>query len=185
MDSKKEIRKIYLKKRQELPASVWKENSLKISEQVLKHPLFQETDTIFSYIPFKNEVDTIPILIASWKCGKKVAVPKVLSKTEMKFYEICSLEELHPGAYGILEPDAVKEAEAENALILLPGAVFDHHLRRIGYGGGYYDRFLSTHSRYRTMALAFSMQVVPELPEDCHDIRPEYLVTECGCFPQN
>ena len=67
---------------------------------------------------------------------------------------------------------------AEEGLMLMPGACFDRELHRIGYGGGYYDRFLEAHPHFTTAALAFTLQCLEQIPWDPHDIRPEYLFTE-------
>ncbi len=184
MASKKEIREQILKKRQALSLEEWKEKSLTIAKQIFLHPAFREETYIFAYLPIRGEVNTLPVLEEAWRQGKKTAVPKVISETEMEFYEITSLADLSPGKFGILEPVTEKRAETKKALILMPGAAFDRSCARIGYGGGYYDRYLKKHPQMHTAALAFDLQLVEEITAESHDIKPEYLVTETECLCQ-
>ncbi len=182
MASKKEIRDQVLQKRRSLSSEEWKEKSRKIAKQIFLHPAFMGETYVFAYLPIRNEVDTLPVLEEAWRQGKKTAVPKVISKREMEFYEITSMADLSPGKFGILEPVTEKRVETENALILMPGAAFDRSCARIGYGGGYYDRYLKKHPQMRTAALAFDLQLVEEIPAEAHDIKPEYLITETECL---
>ena len=185
MEIKKDIRKRILRQRQMLSEEEQKAYSLRVASRVTAHPLFLRAEDIFCYLPVKGEVDTSAILQTAWKQGKRTAVPKVISKTEMQFYYINSYEELREGTYGILEPITGRLAEPHTALVILPGTVFDIQCNRIGYGGGYYDRYLAAHRSYRTMALAYSVQIVPELPKEDHDIPVEYLITESEEYHRN
>ena len=178
MEQKKDIRKRILKKRSQLSEKLWEEYSVSIATLLINHPIFEEAEIVYGYMPIRNEVDTLPILEEAFRLHKKVALPKVLSKTEMQFFEVESFQELTPGAYGILEPQTEHPAMAEEGLMLMPGACFDRELHRIGYGGGYYDRFLEAHPHFTTAALAFTLQCLEQIPWDPHDIRPEYLFTE-------
>lgn len=146
------------------------------------HPLFKEARQILCYLSTEYEADTSQIIRAAFSAGKQVAAPKVLSKTKMEFFRLDSPDALVKGAYGIREPASEILADASPSLVLMPGVAFDRQNRRIGYGGGYYDRYLKAHPEHRTIALAFSMQVVPVLPAEPHDIRPEYLITETDSF---
>jgi len=100
---------------------------------------------------------------------------------EMRFYQITSFDELEEGTMHILEPDPEQcpclDAE-EHALVIMPGAAFDRERNRIGYGGGFYDRYLAAHPEHPTVAAAYSFQVFDRIPSDEHDIRPQILVTE-------
>ena len=178
MEQKKDIRKRILKNRSQLSRKLWEEYSTSIADLLISHPIFKEAEIVYGYMPIRNEVDTLPILEEAFRLHKKIALPKVLSKTEMQFFEVESLQELIPGAYGILEPQTEYPAMAEEGLMLIPGACFDRELHRIGYGGGYYDRFLEAHPHFTTVALAFTLQCLEQIPWDSHDIRPEYLFTE-------
>ena len=134
-------------------------------------------------IDFGGEVGTRPLMLEAWKLGKTVWVPKVHGET-MDFYEITSFDELKPGAYGILEPDAGIPASADDGLMIMPGVAFDTNRNRVGYGGGYYDRYLESHPQLHTLALAFDMQVLFEVPAEEQDIKPQLLVTETNIYQE-
>lgn len=178
MEQKKDIRKKILKERSQLSEELWKAYSEAVADRLIHHPIFEEAKIICGYMPIRKEADTLPILEEAFRQNKRIALPKVLSKTEMQFFEVTSLQELLPGAYGILEPPTDHPLQDQEGLILMPGACFDRELHRIGYGGGYYDRFLEAHPGFTTAALSFSLQCVDQIPWDPYDIRPQYLFTE-------
>ena len=177
MESKKDIRKCVLAKRSSMEEKEWEEKSHRIFEKVVSHPFFLKASEIYCYVDYRREAGTREIIMASWNAGKKVAVPKI-ENGEMKFYYISDFEALKEGYFGILEPQTGRRAEGENALVILPGAVFDWKRNRIGYGKGFYDRYLSMHKNYDTLAIAFAFQVASVIPADAHDIRPKVLITE-------
>lgn len=179
MRTKQEIRKQVLKKRAELPAEVWKAKSEVLMQKVLAHPLYQHADIIYGYLSYNREVDTWELLSRALQDGKKVAVPKVQGK-EMEFYYIENLKDVEPGTKGIYEPkgDASRLACEESALILMPLVGFDQYHNRLGYGGGYYDRYLQKHPAHSTMGLAFSLQETEPIPTEPTDRRPDVILTE-------
>ena len=125
-------------------------------------------------------METAEILKYCLKEGKAVYCPRVTGK-EMDFYRISAVEELAAGFHGILEPPGAPERlfrPGKKALMVMPGVVFDRQHHRIGYGGGYYDRYLQGLQGIVTAALAFSFQVVEEIPAEPHDIRPQIILTE-------
>lgn len=135
------------------------------------------------YMPFRQEVDIRALIEEAWDRGKAVYLPKADPEDKkMAVYEVSAFDELEPGAYGIQEPvadDRRRGWREELDLILLPGVVFDRHGYRIGYGGGYYDRFLPTLlPRTLLIGVAFSWQVVDCVPYDAHDQPLDGLVTE-------
>lgn len=178
MERKAEIRKRIIKERMSLAKAVKDQHDQLIARKVIDHPLFHAAKDIFCYIPIKGEVDTKYIIEAAWDAGKRVAVPKVVSKTEMKFYYIRTFYDLLPGTFGVLEPITETVAEPKSACMLVPGSVFDGKGNRIGYGGGYYDRYLEKHSKYDTIALAYSLQIVEEVPVEATDIPMKVIITE-------
>lgn len=169
-----------------LPESVRTCYSEQIVSHVMQHPFFQECDTVCCYVACKGEADLSGLMDAAWKLGKQVAVPRVLDKETMEFFVIHSLQELSPGAFGILEPHrAVTPWYAragEKVLILLPGLAFDQAGNRLGYGRGFYDRYLHAHSDFHahTMGIAFSVQCVADIPAQPHDQKVEIVMTEKG-----
>ncbi len=152
--------------------------SLKALNHFLKLPEYKQAKVIYAYMDCKHEVETRDLIRAAWSEGKRVAVPKVTGE-EMKFFYITSFEnDLEDGYFGIQEPRQKNPAEEEDALLLMPGVAFDEQCHRIGYGGGFYDRFLEVHPGLVTVALAFEFQMKEEVPFETFDIRPSKIVTE-------
>ncbi|WJH35176.1 5-formyltetrahydrofolate cyclo-ligase [Paenibacillus sp. CC-CFT747] len=142
---------------------------------------------VFSYLSFGAEVDTYPLLEFCWRAGIPTAAPRTLSKTkEMKLHLISTREDVQQGIWGIPEPKPECPELPDTALIgwvVMPGLAFDPKGGRLGYGGGYYDRFLSEYARRHgslpfLLALAFELQLVPEVPTEPHDIPVNAVVTE-------
>lgn len=177
MESKKDIRKRVLIERSLIEKEEWTEKSHRICEKVITQPLFRNAEEIYCYIDFRNEVGTRKIVEKAWRLGKKVAVPKVTDNS-MEFFYIQCFDELSPGNWGIPEPNTGTMACGKNVLVIMPGAVFDAAKHRIGYGKGYYDKYLANHFDYQTMALAFELQMLENIPADEHDICPQIIVTE-------
>lgn len=158
------------------------ELSLGVRDRVLTLQEYRQAEVIYAYVDCKHEVETSDIIRAAWADGKRVAVPKVLGQ-DMKFFYITSLEnDLEEGYYGIREPyekhAADESGDEEKALMLMPGVAFDEERHRIGYGGGFYDRFLEVHPKLSRVALAFEFQVKESVPYEAFDICPEKIVTE-------
>ena len=198
LETKKDIRKRIRAARAGLSAAEQRKYSARIQKRLLEHPLYREAEEIYCYVSFGDEVCTDLILEESWKCGKKVAVPRILkqealpslctadpsrsgsepSKRYMEFFYIQSRKELKEGYYGILEPVTTKRADGKHVLIVMPGVAFDPSLNRIGYGGGFYDAYLKRHPDYRTIALFYSVQCTKQIPYEELDIRPKMILTE-------
>ena len=129
----------------------------------------------------KKEVMTREFIKKAWALGKTVAVPKVQGD-EMEFYWLTSFAQLEPGYYGVAEPTYGDIARDEEAFILVPGVAFDVTRHRIGYGRGYYDKYLAKHPKLRSAAVAYDLQVFPEIPHEELDICPTVLVTETKVY---
>ena len=177
MESKKDIRKRVLSLRENLTIKEQDEHSQKICRQVIKHPFFVNADIVYCYVDYKHEVTTRSIIQTAWELGKQVAVPKIMGD-EMIFCFINSWKELKDGYRGIPEPTGCNIADADSPLGIMPGVAFDKCRNRIGYGKGFYDKFLKKYLKSRTIALAFEVQIVDKIPFDPFDIRPEILITE-------
>jgi 5-formyltetrahydrofolate cyclo-ligase len=185
MDSVK-LRKDTLLRRDALSAAQQQIHSQLIMDRIVKMPQFQSADTIFIYVDFRSEVVTMPLINHILKCGKKAVVPVTLIKE--KDLLVVSItdpdKELAPGYSSIPEPKAaIREKQQVSPdiidLIFLPGSVFDEHGGRMGYGGGYYDRFVSLKApQALRVGLAHELQMVKEAPLQPHDERMDYIVTE-------
>lgn len=114
-----------------------------------------------------------------WKDGKTIAVPKVFGEI-MKYYAITSYDDPEDGYFGIREPKHAELPEiiAGDGLMILPGVAFDEERHRIGYGGGFYDRYLEAHPRMQKIAFAFEFQMFEEVPFEEFDRKPEKIITE-------
>lgn len=154
--------------------------SEKICSYVCSLPEYKEADVIYCYVDYNHEVFTWPIMERAMKDGKRVAVPRVDGK-DMDFYYITAQADLEPGYFGIREPKTgLLKAIEEEALFLMPGVAFDRAHHRVGYGGGFYDRYLEKHPKLRTVALAYECQMFEAVPFEEFDIRPSVLITEVG-----
>lgn len=162
--TKKELRKEILKRREALEAEMVAEASAEICHMIQALNMYEEAEDLCLYMPIRNEVDLEILRKAAWEDGKRVWLPKVDGK-QMEFHFFGPESRLEEGAYGILEPEAGQVlVPGEATLVVMPGAVFSKSHDRIGYGGGYYDRYLSEHPQCRTMAVCHDLQIVT----DCH-----------------
>lgn len=179
---KRALRNEILTRRLMLSREANAEYSRRIAEHVAGMTAFIDSSTIMAYWPFRNEVDTSLLVRTALASGKRVVLPRTIKQERRLAPHIISDVErdLRPGAYGIMEPlpDLPEAKPEEIGLVIVPGLVFDRAGNRIGYGGGYYDRFLPQLTRAAKVAVAFSLQIVPRVPFDERDRPVDYVVTE-------
>lgn len=168
--NKQELRKtIRARKRAMTPEEI-QTRSQALCRKFLESSAYRECRTLYGYLPYNQEVRTLPILEQALADGKQVAVPKVYGD-EMKFIYLDDLTQVSTGYAGIPEPIADGPVAAdETALVLMPGLAFDPQGHRIGYGGGFYDKFLAAEPNHPTLALCYDFQLLPELETEEHDI---------------
>ncbi len=167
---KKQLRSIIREKKRAMTPEEIREKSRILMEKLLKTKLYQNAGTIYGYLSYNQEVQTLPILERALADGKRVAVPKVYGE-EMRFLYLEDLSQVAPGYGGIPEPIADSPvAEDPHALVLMPGLAFDREGHRIGYGGGFYDRFLAKEPEHPTVALCYEFQMVENLPVESFDV---------------
>ncbi len=131
---------------------------------------YKQAKTIYGYLPYNQEVRTVPMLQKALEDGKKVAVPKCYGD-EMRFIYLEDLSQVEMGYCGIPEPVADGPvAQDKTALVLMPGLAFDKEGHRIGYGGGFYDKFLAQEPEHPTLALCYAFQMVDCLETEEFDI---------------
>lgn len=192
---KKELRRTVLDKREKLGAEERRLKSAAICSRIvdmLEHEgILRGQGRLLTFMPFGHEVDIHPVAEHCWGAGGSVTVPKTVpAEKRLELFTVHSLDELTPGLWGILEPDAAKGAvpadPAQLAAVLVPGVAFDRSGGRLGYGGGYYDRLLAgLHGqgfRPITIAPAFEMQMCEGLELEAHDIKVDAVVTEAGWY---
>ncbi len=195
-EQKRKLRKQGLSVRNSLSMEYRTEADEQILNRLLNMRAYQRAELILTYVNYQSEVDTKGLIRHSLAVGKRVAVPKVTDRQgQMEFYEIGGLSDLVKGYQGIEEPAAmdkqpvclweeekrlVEKEKDRNMLMILPGAVFDMHGNRIGYGGGFYDRYLQQNAceKLRTAAVGYDVQIVKEIPAEMHDYQVEQVVTE-------
>ncbi len=179
MNYKKEIRDFYIKTRKCISESEKQEFDRYIFVSFINSKFYKNFETFLIYISFNNEVQTYDLIQFMLDNNKKVAVPFCNDNT-MNFYFINSIDELISGKYGIPSVDinkSVKVVDFDNALCIVPAVSFDNNGNRLGYGGGYYDRFLS---EYKIPSIGFCYQrcICDKLPTEQTDIKINYVLTE-------
>lgn len=179
---KKDLRKRILNIRNNIQDDEKLLKDKKILDLIIKNNLYINSKSIFTYVNFGSEVNTIAIIERALEEGKEIYVPKTdIIKKEMVAVKIKSIKDLEVGNYGMLEPkEGLTIAEKENFdLIIMPGAVFDYKGNRIGYGAGYYDKYLlQIDKNIKKLALAYELQILHDIPKEEHDIQVNYIITE-------
>ena len=135
-------------------------------------PEFRNAQRILAYADYNHEVMTGFMIEEAWKQGKEVAVPKVVGQ-DMVFYKLTDFAQLEKGYFGIPEPAHGEIVQWEDAMMIMPGVAFDPQNHRVGYGGGFYDRFLEKYPMIKRVAVAFEFQILPSVPTEPTDISPE------------
>ena len=181
LEEKKRLRKSYIKKRQAFTGKERAAADESIIGKILSLGEFKEAELIFLYASVRGEFPAERLLGEILKRGKKAAFPRVTADGLMSFYEVGSLEELSEGFMGIREPwgEALERKRERADMVVVPGCAFDRDFGRLGYGGGYYDRFLSDSSQTLALAPGYGLQLCREgLPKEKWDVRMDIIVTE-------
>ncbi len=168
MYSKKEIRSQNLKQLLELSLEIKKTWDKKLCSLAISEIENQKIKSLHSYVPMEHEINIYPVLEYCWSQGIKVITPKVESNYKLSHHEVKSLSDLRPNKMGILEVKKPKPIDIKADLILCPGLGFNKQGYRVGYGGGYYDRFLQP--SLNTIALAYPFMLSKSFSPDFHDV---------------
>lgn len=182
-EEKKQLRKEHLAIRNAMSEEERLSKSHEIMESVVSSYDFLRSEQLLIYASYGSEVNTTGIIEYAFLLKKKVYCPKVTGDGEMEFYRIDSQKDLIPGYKGIPEPAVTNTERYEpdsrvKAMVVMPGVCFDEKGNRIGYGKGFYDRYLAHKDGILKMALAFDNQVTECVPEEEADISYDLLVTE-------
>lgn len=168
--NKQELRRTIRERKRAMTEEEIVERSNALAEKFYNSPAYQAASTIYGYLPYNQEVRTVPMLQRALNEGKRVAVPKVYGE-EMRFIYLEDLTQVSKGYAGIPEPIAdAPVAEDQRALVLMPGLAFDPQGHRIGYGGGFYDKFLAKEPHHPTLALCYEFQMQVHLDTEEFDI---------------
>jgi len=184
MDEKREIRKRILNLRNAMPLEAIAAKSGEIVQRLRELREIRESSTLMVFLNFGSEVVTDDLIVWGWAEGKRIVVPLCHPESrEMTPCLIGGFADLETGHYGIREPKAdrlrvVPPGEIE--AVLVPAVAFDRRGYRVGYGGGYYDRFLPKAPQAARIGAVFACQIVPEVPIDRYDVQVERIATEEG-----
>jgi 5-formyltetrahydrofolate cyclo-ligase len=178
---KKELRKEVLKRRKETKDRL--EKSKVIQFEVMNHPLYQGSEVIAIYNSFGSEVSTKELIRMSIGTKSVVLIPKVVDK-ELIFIKVDENTEYQTSKFGIEEPVSNEEYRGPIDLVIVPGVAFTKEGKRLGYGGGYYDRFLKG-KKIQTIGICFESQIVGTIPTEEHDIEVDYVQTEENIYKNN
>ena len=179
---KYEIRQEILRIRNSLSQTEIVSSSNIINNKVISTKEFKKAQSIGTYYPVRSEVKTSEIIKHSLATKKTIGLPRIIDSNRIEFFKIMenSFEDikLTKGKYGIVENLMSDSIVEEMDLLIIPGIAFDLQGNRIGYGKGYYDRFLSTRKVNYIIGLAFENQIVKKIPTDEYDIPVDVLFTE-------
>lgn len=178
MSVKKELRKEYKHLRNRLHHF---EYDLSVCELLIESEFYKKSETVLLYASLDDEICIDSVIINALENGKKVALPVCRdSNGNMDFYYINSLNELKTGSFSVREPDTTVCkicADFTNCLCVVPGIAFDKRGYRLGYGKGYYDRFLKNFT-FNSVGLCYNELMVENLPNDEFDVPVDYIVTQ-------
>ena len=168
--NKTELRKAIREKKRAMTEEQIVRKSEALGRLFVKSEEYRNARSIYGYLPYNQEVRTVPMLEQALRDGKRVAVPKCYGD-EMRFIWMEDLSKVEKGYANIPEPIADGPVAAdETALVLMPGLAFDPQGHRIGYGGGFYDKFLAREGNHPTLALCYDFQMVDHLETEEFDI---------------
>lgn len=151
-----------------------------ICQRLLDSEQVRAADTVLLYASFRSEVCVDMLSEELDALGIPVAFPLCHKGGVMTFHLVPDISQLRPGAYGIREPDISfpQPEPTERTVCVVPGLAFTEYGGRLGYGGGFYDRFLTSNPQVYTAAAAYESQIAPELPLEKHDIRLRSIYTD-------
>ncbi len=185
--TKSQLRREYRARRAALSATEKQRLDAQIASEFLKLSEYQNANTILFYLSLPQEIDTTPLLLKAWADGKRTAVPRCISGTsDMEYYLIRSMDDVSIGSFSIREPVPARCEKLSgfpaDTLCIVPGFCFSKHHYRVGYGGGYYDRFLADYTGL-SAGLCYHDFLRESLPTDTFDVPVDILLTECGRMP--
>lgn len=182
MTDKQQLRALLRERRDAIPTQKKQELDREIVNKIVQSPLFKQATKIFLYAPVKGEINLLPLARAAQQSGKRIAFPRCDTSTEqMQFFELLPEKKLVAGAYNIPEPpaDAPLCESDKHTLCILPALSCDTRGYRLGYGKGYYDKYL-TAFRGTTVCAVYHGLLSPTLPSEAHDIPTQFICTEKG-----
>ncbi|GAE30728.1 5-formyltetrahydrofolate cyclo-ligase [Halalkalibacter hemicellulosilyticus] len=185
MESKQLIRRNILNKLESMSEQHFNKKCQFIASRFLQSTLWKRSQVVAMTVSTKREVNTYPIIEQGWKENKQIVVPRTdFQSKAMTFHQIDDWNDVVQTPINLFEPAAQKATaylSEDIDLVVVPGVAFDQNGFRIGYGGGFYDRYLANY-KGQTVALATEVQIQPELPVEPHDRPVDYVITESRCL---
>ena len=182
METKSQIRKQVLALRDTLTPVLRTRSGVLITERILGHQWYYKAEELLLFVSYGSEINTMEIMKDAFRQKKTVYVPKVEGDV-IEFYSITSRDDLKEGFKGILEPESDKkkrfnynEEKTDHVLMIMPGVAFDPVRNRIGYGKGYYDKYLSDKNNLHTIGIGFDCQMVSAIKTEQTDIKPMQVI---------
>ena len=176
MEDKNELRARIRQRKRAMTEEEICQKSQRLAQMFYASEAYKNASAIYGYLPYNQEVRTVPMLERALREGKQVAVPKVYGDT-MRFILLKDLSQVEKGYAGIPEPVTDEPvANDPKALVLMPGLVFDRAGHRIGYGGGFYDKFLAAEPEHPTLALCYEFQMLEHLDTEEFDIPVDTVI---------
>ncbi len=196
---KDQLRRFMMGKRDALPAEVRCLKSVGIAERLAAMEWYMEQDEILVYSAIRSEVDLTTFCHKAWKDGKVLFFPRVFGE-QMEFYRVDSMSQLIRGSFSVMEPrlkedadpnnedmpiagEAWTEGRSEKTPVLVPGVAFSRQGARLGYGKGFYDRYLAVHPSLVPIGVCFDEQLTEQICADEHDYPMFWIVTELEYIP--
>ena len=178
-DAKSALRREIRTKLRDIPPSERERLDAALFARVTAHPRVCQSDTLLCYVSTSLEPDTRRIIASAWERGQQTAFPVCTAQGEMQFCLAQSWDDLVPGAYGIPEPSGREvPVITDKTVCIVPGYAFTADGKRLGKGGGYYDRFLAAHPEVFTLGLTYAFLLQAEIPCEPHDIGVNAVITD-------
>lgn len=175
MKDKKVLRKEIVEKRKKISNKEKLDNLIK--NNLLKNEVILKSQNILVYLSKEYEVDTYKIIEELFKINKNIYAPRVIDNT-MEFYKLENLDNIKLGKYNIYEPTSnIKFKNNVSSCMIVPGLLFDKSNNRLGYGGGYYDKYLSNLDIYK-IGICYSCFLINKIDTENHDIKMDLVITE-------
>lgn len=185
--NKRELRHSLLDKRDNADIGFRAEADSRILDRLLSMIHIRNIKNVLTYVSFRSEADTRKLIASCFDAGINIYAPRVVGE-DMVFCHVRSFNDLQSGYKGILEPakecppwkESSFDADGleKDTVLIVPGAVFDRNNRRIGYGGGYYDRFIAAHPGLFSVGICYSFQIVDDIPSDAWDRSVDMIVSD-------
>ena len=173
---KKELRQIFLEKRALVSVEQKRIDDEHLNQHLIKLVKEMNSKWVHVFLPMKSEPNIYPFIKEMLNNNVNVICPKSLPGGVMENYLLSSKMEVQKGIFGTTYPISPDKYEGEFDLIVIPGLAYNENKDRLGYGGGYYDRFLKSHKSTLKIAPAYDFQVVKSLPSEAHDIKMDQII---------